>query len=157
VLYRQRRSHGFELRSVPVGGGASSSVLPPGVSTIDAAVSPAGTLLAYVAREGGRPECFLRALRGGEVVRVSRDGAWTCRFSPDGGTLFLTTGERRMAAVDVTAEPLEVGAQRELFEVNGLGWIDFEVLADGRFLALVREVDGMAAPLTVIAGWRPPP
>ena len=94
---------------------------------------------------------------GHPVVRVSRDGARTCCFSPDGKTLFLNTSDRRMAAVSVTAEPLGVGAQRELFATTGLGWLDFDVLEDGRFLALVREVDGMTEPLTVIAGWRPPP
>jgi Tol biopolymer transport system component len=155
VLYRQRRTDGFELRSVPVDGGPSTPVLRPGVSAVDAALSPDGRLLVYVAREGARFECFLRPLRGGESVRVSRNGAFSCRFSPDGKTIFLTTGDRWMAAVSVTAKPFGVGAQRDLFALTGLGWNDFEVLEDGRFLALVREVDAMTAPLTVIAGWRP--
>ena len=57
----------------------------------------------------------------------------------------------------LTEPSLAIGAPMQRFEIEqgdaGLGWTDFDLLPDGRFLALVREVDASQAPLTVVTGW----
>ena len=155
LLFRQRTATGFDLLAAPLAGsGRPAPVLRPGVSVLDASLSSDGRLLAYVSPEAGRGELFVRFLQGGESVRVSADGAGTARFAPDGETLFFTTLDRRLAAVRVASTPaLAVGRPAVRFELPALGWRDFSVLPDGRFLALQREVDGATAPLTVITGW----
>ena len=104
--------------------------------------------------ESGRPELFVRLLEGGESVRVSENGAWVARFDLDGEMLYFTTSDRRLASVSIAAgSSLAIGAPVVRFELSALGWTDFAVLPDGPFLALVREIDGSLAPLTVMTGW----
>ena len=155
VLYRERSQLGFELYEAPLDGSSPPArLLRPGLPIRDAALSPDGRILAYVSSEAGRPELFVRLLEGGEAIRVSENGAWTVRFAPEGETLFFTTFDRRLAAVAVSSEPgLEVGAPEVRFDLHELGWGAFDVLSDGRFVALVRERDGTREPLTVITGW----
>ena len=158
LVYRQNSPQGFELVAAPLDGRRPPvRMLRPGGNVSDAALSPDGRLLAFVWADGGRPEAFVRPFAGGETVRVSADGAWQVRFARDGRTLFYSSERALFAATVTGGATLTVGPPVELFELEqrsaGSGWTDFDVLPDGRFLALVREVDGAEAPLTVVTGW----
>ncbi|HVS03082.1 MAG TPA: protein kinase [Thermoanaerobaculia bacterium] len=154
LLFLQRPlTGGFELWRLPLaGGGAPSRLLRPGLNVSGAVLSPDGRLLAYVAAESGRAEAYVRPLLGpAEAVRVSVDGARLVRFAPGGDGLYFTTPDRRLMVAPIAAGPeLTVGAPRLQFPLPALGWTAFDVAPDGRFLALVQELDSSQAPLTVV-------
>jgi hypothetical protein len=62
-----------------------------------------------------------------------------------------------MMAVPIQSSPkLAVGTPSELFSLSGRRWNSFDVAKDGRFLAIVTDVDASEQPLDVVVGWSPP-
>ena len=45
------------------------------------------------------------------------------------------------------------GTPVALFTATGRGWRTFEATADGRFLAIVRDIAANAQPLNVVLNW----
>jgi len=157
LLYRERLPGGFRMFAIPLdGGGASTPVLGPDAPVLDGALSPDGRSLAYIAREEGLPQLFVRRLEGGRSVRASSAGAWTVRFARDGRRLYYL-GDEGLSSVALTVEPeLSVGRTETVIPQPNRDWLDFDVLPGDRFLALIRERDGGKAPLTVFVGWNDP-
>lgn len=118
--------------------------------------SPDGQLIAYMTDEFGRYEVVVRAIAGGDAVRVSQGGGMDPLWSADGRTLYFQDVRRAMAATIETRPALRASEPTVLFEgawvdIGGHGW---DRAADGRFL-IVRETDDSSAPVTlrVLSGW----
>lgn len=152
ALYYVERSGttGFTLKRHGFDGSAPETVLE-GVGGVS--VSPDGQWLAFVRRETTRPEAYLISTKGGEITRVSLDGATLARFDPDGsGLLFIDLARRVWRAPLRLGSPLTVGAPELLFELPPLGWRSFRVAPDGTIYALAHTVDITAAPLKILVG-----
>lgn len=157
LLYRERRPGGFRIFAIPLDGSSTPTPLVgPDAPVLNAALSPDGRTLAYIAREDALPQLFVRRLEGGRSVRASSAGAWTVRFGRDGRRLYYLS-DQGLSSVAVTGEPeLSVGRTQTVLPQPSRDWLDFDVLPGDRFLALIREKDGGKAPLTVIVGWNDP-
>lgn len=112
--------------------------------------SPDGQLIAYMTDEFGRYEVAVRAIAGGDAVRVSRGGGMDPVWSADSRTLYFQDVRRAMAATIETRPALSAGEPTVLFggawvDIGGHGW---DRAADGRFL-IVRETDDSSAPVTL--------
>ena len=121
-----------------------------------ARLSPDGSLLAVMNKQSGRAEVYVRALTGsGKEVQVSTEGAgWLGGWSADGRELFFTSRDQRLFAARVSSDPvLAVSPPEVLFTLPGLGWGGFAVHPDGRFLAVMQDVDARSAPLEVAVNW----
>src|SRR5262249_17266405 len=83
-------------------------------------LSPDGTLVAYPAKESGRPEAYVQAVEGSlEKARLSTAGATLLRWSRDGNEVFYTSPDRHLFAVPVRTSPsLEGGEPSALFTLS---------------------------------------
>jgi len=99
----------------------------------------------------------------GDPVRVTAGGGNLPRWSRDGRELFYVSADLHLVAVPVrTAPSLSFGAPQPLFAVSRAmkwddakttdAWPDFDVSADGRFLAIVPE-PANHEPLTAVLNW----
>jgi Tol biopolymer transport system component len=87
---------------------------------------------------------------------VSSGGGRFPRWSPDSRELFYLASDGQLMAVPVRTTPsLQVGRPTSLFGLVGGAqrWAGFEVLPDGRFLAIVSEIVASEQPLTVVLNW----
>jgi serine/threonine protein kinase len=111
-------------------------------------VSPDGRRLTYLSDETGRREVYLQPFPdGGERVQVSANGGRDPRWSRDGKTLYFREGDKMMAASVVGAA---VGRPSMLFEKR---IEDYDVAADGRFLAVLPDPTAPPAPVNVVLNW----
>ncbi len=154
------RSGRFEAWTVALDGtGRRSALLPSTFRQSEIRFSPDGRFVALVSDETGRPEVYVTAFPpSGRKVRVSSDGASLMRWSRASGEILYVSADRKMVAVPVkTAPSLQIGEPTTLFDVQGpRRWTGFDVTADGqRFLAIVPEVSGFEAPLSIVTGWSP--
>jgi hypothetical protein len=109
--------------------------------------------LTFVRRETTRPEVYLIPTQGGDITRVSLDGAALARFEPDGSALlFIDLSGKLWRAALRLAHPPVIEAQKLLFELPPLGWRAFRVAPDGTIYALAHTVDTTAAPLKILVG-----
>jgi eukaryotic-like serine/threonine-protein kinase len=117
--------------------------------------SPDGKFLAFISNETGQQDAYVEAIGShSEKVRLSTGGASLLRWSRDGKEIYFTSPERRLYAVPIRTSPsLQVGAPAVLFSLPSEGWTAFDVSADGRFLAAVKQFSYAKAPLTVVVNW----
>ncbi|MEN8008520.1 MAG: protein kinase [Candidatus Krumholzibacteriota bacterium] len=128
-----------------------------------AQVSPDGRLIAYVSRETGRDEVYLRRYPEGDKKRqISADGGGWPLWGADGKRLYYMN-DRDLVEVDVVQEPaLRVSAPRTLFtrprggDMFGVGWpLYFQVDGNGEFFYMLHEVGQEQGnrPLTFVQNW----
>jgi eukaryotic-like serine/threonine-protein kinase len=120
--------------------------------------SPDGRAIAWVADDTGAFEVYVAPRdQPGSKRRVSTSGGSWPRFSHDGRELFYLSPDGRLMVVTLQATPtLTVGTPEALFRTGGRGWRHFDVAADGRFLAIVKQVVAQEQPLNVVLNWAPP-
>jgi eukaryotic-like serine/threonine-protein kinase len=132
--------------------------LPPGqqLAGLDGgnavALSPDGTHLAYVARQGGTQQLYLRAMNSLEAKPVSgTEGAFEPFFSPDGQWLGFFAG-RNLKKVSVSGgAALTLGASRFPLGASwgSQGMIAFTPGFDpGGSVVQISDAGGMPQPLT---------
>jgi serine/threonine protein kinase len=121
--------------------------------------SPDGRLIAYVSRETGRNEIYLRSYPGpGEKLTISNQGGNEPMWSPDGGELFYRAGDAMMA-VDVTTKPaVHAGVPRRLFERHyepAVALYANYSTVDGNRFVMIKRVDQGDAPnqINVVVNW----
>ena len=105
----------------------------------DPAISADGKWIAYVSNESGSSEVFVRPYPPtGDAWRVSMGGGASPLWSRDGRELYFTSATKMMAAPVSTRPTLAIGKPIELFDggFNGNRARDFDVAADGRFVAI---------------------
>lgn len=151
-----------DMSGVDVAGEARVLADNPGWQ-YGAQVSPDGRLVAYVSRETGRDEVYLRRFPEGDQKRqVSRDGGGWPQWNAAGDRLFYMSG-LDLVEVPVEVDPtLRLGAPQTLFtrprgaDVIGAGWpLYLQVDGDGDsfFMLLEADRESGARPLLVVQNW----
>jgi Tol biopolymer transport system component len=121
--------------------------------------APDGRSIAYVSRETGRNEVYLRPFPGpGERVTISNEGGNEPLWSPTGRELFYRAGDAMMA-VDVTTRPtVHVGVPRRLFDRHYEPavslYANYSTVNGERFL-MIKRVDQGDTPnqVNVVVNW----
>jgi Tol biopolymer transport system component len=122
--------------------------------------SPDGLFYAYISRESGAPEVFVKPFPSGNGKwQVSLKGGVASRWSSNGDKLFYVTDQVGgvLMEVEVATKPaLTLGTPKQLFTLDALeagrGW---DVAPDGRFV-FIREAPGAAREsraITVVQHW----
>ncbi len=133
--------------------------LTPGFRVDEPQVSPDGNWLAYVSPESEQPEVYLEPFQGeGERVRVSLNGGGQPKWRADSQELFFVTPADLLMAVDVRGDTgrAEVSLPRELFEVDwieGSGYDDYAVSADGERFLVKTAADQAEIELRIVTNW----
>jgi hypothetical protein len=89
----------------------------------------------------------------GARLRVSAGGGRAPRWSADGGELFYLAGRQLMVVSVRTVPRLDVGSPRSVLTLGGSVWMDYAVLPDRTFLAIVPERLAREQPLTAVLNW----
>jgi Tol biopolymer transport system component len=144
----------FELWGLPLGGTEPPRKLHTStVSEGDLRFSPDGKAYVYGSFESGRYDGYVRA--GAAKQRLTSGGMVRARWNPNGREVIYLSPDGRLIAVPVrTAPTLELGKEEILTVLRGKPWIDFDIAADGRMLAIVRDLVAEEQPLTAKIGWR---
>ena len=114
---------------------------------VSPAISPDGRWLAYASNESGRYETYVQPLPGpGPRLQVSITGGTEPLWSPQGGTLFYRSAERRIMAARLTGAPLRVVQWDTLFVdryMLGIAQTNWSVFPSGReFLMVAGKASG---------------
>ncbi|MEX2179189.1 MAG: protein kinase [Gemmatimonadaceae bacterium] len=130
------------------GRGPFEGVLPRRFGELSLELSPDGRWLAFVSRQNGEREVFVRRLDGqGEVVQVSQSGGAEPVWGRSGRELFyrtLAAGSEELVLAKLEIEPrFRVQSRTPLFSVaDFLGaapHANYDVSPDGRTLVMVRR------------------
>jgi Tol biopolymer transport system component len=156
VLFSQRDQTGkwdvLSLRLDPRGTPAPVVATPAG--ELDSRVSPVGDLVAWTSDESDASEVYLAPFASpGARLRVSAGGGRAPRWSADGGELFYLAGRQLMVVSVRTVPRLDVGSPRSVLTLGGSVWMDYAVLPDRTFLAIVPERLAREQPLTAVLNW----
>ena len=126
--------------------------------------SPDGRWVAYASDESGRREVYVASFpEPAKRFRVSAGGGSPPRWSRDGKDLFyVRSGQLLAVPVGRQGEDLTFGESRPLFALPLLALNDpgfdhltrYDVVADGRFFALVQVGEQAATPLVLVQNWR---
>lgn len=126
-------------------------------------ISPDGGLMAYVSRETGRDEIYMRRYPEGDQKRqISADGGGWPMWNAAGDRLFYMNEEDLMEVVIERNPTLLVGTPQTLFtrprgeDKFSVGWpLYFQVTADGEFFYMLHQVnpDQGGRPLTIVQNW----
>ncbi len=128
-----------------------------------AVVSPDGRALAYVSRENGRDEVFLRRFPEADQKRlVSREGGgWPC-WNAAGDRLYYMSGLHVMEVAVERGPELHLGEPSRVFtrprgaDTLDLGWpLPLQVSGDGERFYMLLETDRESSdrPLLVVQNW----
>jgi eukaryotic-like serine/threonine-protein kinase len=123
-----------------------------------AVFSPDGRWIAFVSDESGRAEVYIQPFPGpGPKIPVSNEGGLQPVWGKSGRELYYRAADALME-VPVRLNPLQVSAARKLLDlpraIYGFDQFtpDYDVAADGRFLAIRRDAS-IADEITVVLNW----
>ena len=118
-----------------------------------------GRYLAYLSRESGRDEVYVRTFPEAQGKRqVSFNGGVQPRWSRDGKELFYVEGET-LIAVSVTTEPrFEAGKAKRLFSDPNLTWQErtmpqYDVSPDGQRFVMIEPVGRSRPVIRIVQNW----
>jgi Tol biopolymer transport system component len=125
-----------------------------------AQVSPNGQYVAYVSRESGRREVYVRRIDGsGGKWQISTDHAENPRWKADGAELYYLTYDQEVMAVKVATDgQFQAENPVKLFDYRfryptGINF-PYDVTADGqKFLVNGRLTDGEPGEIVVVQNW----
>jgi eukaryotic-like serine/threonine-protein kinase len=123
------------------------------------ALSRDGRFLAFSSNATRSSEVYVRALNGGETVRVSSAGGGQPLWRPDGRALFYIAPNGMLMTVEVESdEPRRYGAPRALFDAHLEDSPDrqYDVAPDGKRFLLNQRAGSDSEPIVVITGWEGP-
>ena len=159
-LYSQRTDRGnYDLMIRGLSDNTTTPFRTSEASETDARFSPDGKLVAFVTDETGRNEVVIAAFPSGAATPVSTAGGTTPRWSANGRELLYVAADGELMAVPVRpGQPAEIGNAVRLSGARAHDgqWGEFEVMSDGRLLAVVRTRISSQQPLTVIVNWPAP-
>ena len=122
--------------------------------------SPDGHWIAYVSRESGRDQIYVRPYPGpGGKWQISSDGGTEPVWNRNGRELFYRNGNKMIAVSVTTDQTFSAGKPAVLFEgaytPTPLSFPDYDVSPDGqRFLMLKAADQGQAPPqINVVLNW----
>jgi len=124
-----------------------------------ASLSPDGRWLTFVSDESGRDEVFIQQFPGpGPKITISTRGGKQPRWSRDGREVFYRD-EDALMSVPVGRDPLHPGPPVRLFDLARAVYgddpnrVEYDVAADGRFLAVRAEGPGSQEAIDVVLHW----
>jgi len=159
------RASGRDLWVLPVEAGGFGAPFPFVATEADeymGQLSPDGAWMAYVSKESGRPEVYVRPFsEGGGRWQISFDGGTQPRWRGDGKEIFYAGLDQTIVAVPVETGQagFRTGRAEPLFQVpllvNSIGTDDFVPSPDGRrfLVAYAIEESGLPTPITVVLDW----
>ncbi len=162
LIYRTGIADGF--RDIHAMGLSDSSHVPLVVNRFDAyspALSPASRWLAYVSRESGQEEIYVRPFPDTDRARwlVSTAGGSQPVWAHSGRELFYINAEGMLVAVELEASnAVSAGQQRELFPVSPFSIAplhqSYAITPDDRhFVMLQLSSAGEVPDLVVVLNW----
>jgi len=120
--------------------------------------SPDGRWFAFVTDESGRAEVYVQPYPGpAPKISISNNGGVQPVWAKDGRQLFYRESDALVSVV-VQLDPFRIGARQKLFDLPGAIYgsdpfmADYDVAADGRFLAVRREGDA-SEEIHVVLNW----
>jgi hypothetical protein len=170
IYQRNNAQTGFDIWALPLegrGDGAGVPIVRTEADERSGRVSPDGRWLTFVANNTGVFQVYVQAFPGpGQTVQVSTRGGDQPQWGSGGAELFYLASDGVLMSVPIQSAPgaasIELGDPTPLFAA-GLGASrpvlggDFTPSADGQRFLLNRIVrEAAAAPIRVIANWRPP-
>lgn len=167
VVFRKhkRGEQVMDIWAMPLSGDRKPFPYLTGVGHTNAALSPNGRWLAYVAHEGGTSQVVVRSFPDPSQNRqqISSNGGAFPRWRRDGRELFYLDSSWRMVAVPIGLDAtLSAGSPIELFAPPSLPmrpWTvgyPYGVTPDGQrflFSVLPGALD-TSAPITVVMNWQ---
>ncbi|HEX7076931.1 MAG TPA: protein kinase [Candidatus Eisenbacteria bacterium] len=153
----------FDIYAIPLGGGAGGKPIPlvatPAMD-VHSAVSPDGTLMAYVEAGTDRGEVYVQAFpTPGARWRISTEGGRQPSWRGDGREIFYLSRDQRLMSVTVTpGSPPRFSRPQELFKapviLRALTRDVYAPARDGqRFLMLVPARRATVGATTVVLDW----
>ena len=151
---------------VPVDGGAPTTLINESGTQVNMpTLSAGGDLLAFVIGTPGARQVYVMSMIDRRRVRVSVDGGWNPTWGPDGRELFFqnprgeimrTVMSRSGLAVDVPPAVLFRPCQNlPGFRFDTVAAeTNYDVTADGRFVALCDPEDAAPTSVTVVVDWQ---
>ncbi len=153
LVFSANDEDGLGLFMLRAGAADLTRLSPPRVVETRPAVSPDGRWMAYIARDTGGLQLYVRDLPGStKKSRVSMEGASLARWARDGRTLYFQAGRQIMAAASPSQAGVEASRPTVAAEIPGL--IYFDVAPDGRFLVIRRVSTPPPPQFVVIPNWR---
>ena len=150
-------SEAGDIRILPMDGDGEPQTLIPGGT--DAAFSPDGQWLAYVALEEGQPQVYVTRYPEANVKFLisGEEGGKEALWSPNGTELFYRSGDRMMV-VSVQTEPVfSRGNTTVLFEGSYVshprGLQYYDISPDGQEFLMIKEEEATTAQINVIENW----
>jgi eukaryotic-like serine/threonine-protein kinase len=153
------------IESLPPGG--ERKPIPFLVTQADETVgqfSPDGKWIAYSSDESGRREVYVQGFAPDRVPavavgkwQISTAGGDKPRWRRDGRELYYIAPDRKMMAVPVKTNPVfEPGVAIPLFETRLVGFMPYDVSADGRFLlnSVSDTAPAPSSPVTIVLNWQ---
>jgi hypothetical protein len=157
LLYNVRRSDAPPAAWVlPLAGGDGTPFLFSRPRAFFPQISPDGRWVAYMSPESGRQEIYVAPFPGpGHQTRISPAGGMDPVWRADGRELIYVDGANVISAeVTLGAGVVHIGAVRPLFRHTKVSSRKaHDVSRDGRILAVTRNADTGAAPLTLVVNW----
>jgi Tol biopolymer transport system component len=150
LVYGERSETGEHLWIWRLAGTTPPAPLrASGAQASEVRFSPDGRLYTFTSEESGRDEVYVAPLAGGSQQAVSAGGGSRARWSQNGREILYLSADSRVVSVPVpVSSTLQLGKPETLFVVTGKGWVDFDIAADGRLLAMVKDVVAAEEPLT---------
>ena len=152
------------LWQFPMSGGVTPPpLLQTQAGVYDGQLSPNGRWIAYVSRESGNSEVWVRqALSGENGVQISVNGGIEPKWRGDGKELVYLGRDQSLMSVAVSTEPrLTAGPPSRLFTTRMLGFMatntrnQYVITADGQRVLINQPPDGASgSPLTVVVNWK---
>jgi Tol biopolymer transport system component len=152
------------LFEAPLSGNSKPVQIMPGVTPASQAQqSPDGQWLAYVSREAGRADVYVRRYRSDSGQRlISPNGGVEPRWRRDGRELFYLALDQTLMSVPITADDrtFEPGQPTPLFATRMLGFQgtntrnQYVVTADGQRFLINQPPQGTnSSPISIIVNW----
>jgi Tol biopolymer transport system component len=153
LVFSERSDVGFQLFWMPMAGGAPQR-LHPSVNAQEqsARFSPDARYIAYASDEAGRRDIYVepfKATGGRRIVSVA--GGHSPRWSRDGRELYFLAPSGEVMSAKIGTDPLRIEHPVPLFKPPAR-WLEYDVTADGRFIAILSTQLAAERPLTVLVG-----
>ena len=124
-------------------------------------LSPDGKWVAYVSRESGTAEVYVKPVATPGKIRVSSNGGAAPRWRRDGKEIFyMAPGDNLMAAAVTAGDTFEAGPPKPLFQTCGANTVfrpngtNYEASPDGnRFLMVCQAPEANRRSITVSINW----
>ena len=152
----------WDIWAAPLDGGTPQPLLQTPGEERNGRLSPDGRFLTYTSLQGEESDVFVTTVpASGTKWQISRGGGQQSVWSADGRTLYYISNQKKIVAVDVSAEGsrLTIGKSRvavdariEVRERNNQG-MPFAVTADGSRFVVSTSTD-VPAPVTVVLNWQ---